>query len=165
MVLYPIRAEFEPRTVLCVDDITVSAIMGRVTRARLPEKSIMRAIILVAALTAGLAGCQTVEESAASAEFVCQQSGLRPGTNAYGRCVNASYAQNRQQADQAANAVALGAAAGLIGGAVVASSTYKTAIITDRAIMAGRGIMVGTLLWRRTALWRLPSLLTQIDPL
>ena len=85
----------------------------------------MRAIILVAALTAGLAGCQTVEESAASAEFVCQQSGLRPGTNAYGRCVNASYAQNRQQAEQAANAVALGAAAGLIGGAVVASSTYN----------------------------------------
>ena len=103
----------------------------------------MRAILLVVAVTAGLAGCQTVEESAYSAEFVCQQSGLRPGTRAYARCVNANYAQNRQQADQAANAVALGAAAGLVGGAVIASSTYNNGYYYGPGYYGGSGYYGG----------------------
>ena len=72
----------------------------------------MRAILTIAAVGLALAGCQTTEQSFASAESVCLQAGLRPGTTAYGRCTNAAYQQNVANSNAAANAVAVGAAAG-----------------------------------------------------
>jgi len=93
----------------------------------------MRVIIIAAVLALGLAGCQTVAESQVSAEYTCQNAGLRPGTGAYARCVNANYAENRANAQEASNAVAAGVAAGVIGGAIVAAST------TPRYGYYGRG--------------------------
>ena len=72
----------------------------------------MRVVLTIAAVGLALAGCQTTEQSLASAESVCLQAGLRPGTTAYGRCMNASYQQNVANSNAAANAVAVGAAAG-----------------------------------------------------
>jgi hypothetical protein len=83
----------------------------------------MRVVLLAALLALPLAACQTPEQSFASAENVCLQTGYRPGTRAYQNCVNGNYAANRQASQQTANAVAAGAAAGLVGGAVVAAST------------------------------------------
>ncbi len=83
----------------------------------------MRLIIAIGAIGLALAGCQTTEQSMMSAESVCLQAGLRPGTSAYGRCINASYQQNVANSNAAANAVAVGAAAGLIGGAVIAANS------------------------------------------
>ena len=83
----------------------------------------MRLFIAVGAVCLALAGCQTSEQSMASAESVCLQSGLRPGTATYGRCINASYRQNVANSNAAANAVAVGAAAGMIGGAVIAAES------------------------------------------
>jgi hypothetical protein len=85
----------------------------------------MRAIIVAAVISLGLAGCQTVAESQVSAEYSCQNAGLRPGTRAYARCVNQIYAENRINAQEASNAVAAGVAAGVIGGAIVAASTPR----------------------------------------
>jgi hypothetical protein len=70
----------------------------------------------------GLSGCQTVQESQQSAEITCQNSGYRPGTAAYRRCVNANFQQNRANSDAAANAVAAGAAAGVVTGALVGAA-------------------------------------------
>jgi hypothetical protein len=83
---------------------------------------LMRAGLAVVGLALALAGCQTTEQSLASAEYVCQRSGLQPGTRKYAACLRAGYVENRRQADSAASAVAVGAAAGLIGGAAIASS-------------------------------------------
>lgn len=83
----------------------------------------MRLVLLAALLGMALAGCQTPEQSLASAQTVCLQSGLKPGTKSYANCVNGNYAANQQASQQTANAVAAGAAAGLVGGAVVAAST------------------------------------------
>jgi hypothetical protein len=83
----------------------------------------MRLVLLAALLAVPLAGCQTPEQSLASAENICVQSGFRPGTKSYQNCVNGNYAANRQASQQTADAVAAGAAAGLVGGAVVAAST------------------------------------------
>jgi hypothetical protein len=83
----------------------------------------MRLIIAIGAIGLALAGCQTTEQSMMNAESVCLQAGLRPGTSAYGRCINASYQQNVANSNAAANAVAVGAAAGLIGGAVIAANS------------------------------------------
>jgi len=82
-------------------------------------KMILGAVTLTA-LT--LAGCQTAEQSLMSAQVTCQEAGLRPGTKAYGRCTNAAYRQNVAQSQQAANAVAVGAAVGVLGGAAIAAS-------------------------------------------
>lgn len=83
----------------------------------------MRLVLTIAAVGLALAGCQTTEQSLASAESVCLQAGLRPGTTAYGRCMNASYQQNVANSNAAANAVAVGAAAGVLGGAVIAANS------------------------------------------
>ncbi|WP_210483932.1 hypothetical protein [Microvirga antarctica] len=86
----------------------------------------MRIIMTISAIGAvalSLAGCQTAEQSLASAQAVCMDAGLRPGTTAYGRCTNATYQQNVANSNATANAVAVGAAAGIIGGAVIAAES------------------------------------------
>jgi hypothetical protein len=76
----------------------------------------------VAAVGFALAGCQTAEQSMVNAENVCIESGLKPGTKAYARCTNANYRNNVAQSNAAASQVAVGAAAGVIGGAVVGAA-------------------------------------------
>ena len=83
----------------------------------------MRIIIAIGAIGLTLAGCQTTEQSLASAQSVCLDAGLKPGTQAFGRCTNATYQQNVANSNATANAVAVGAAAGLIGGAVIAANS------------------------------------------
>lgn len=61
-----------------------------------------------------------------SAERVCTSAGLRPGTRAFDNCANAAYAENRRQSDQAATAVAVGTAVGVVGGAVVGASAARS---------------------------------------
>jgi hypothetical protein len=75
------------------------------------------------ALMTTLAGCQSTQESAASAQMTCDAQGLRPGTARYQRCVAATYQTNRQQSAEAGQAVAVGAAAGLIGGAIIGANS------------------------------------------
>lgn len=69
-----------------------------------------------------LAGCQTTQESAASAQMTCDAQGMRPGTERYRRCVAATYQTNRQQSQDAANATTAAVAAGVIGGAVLGAA-------------------------------------------
>ncbi|MCB5176577.1 MULTISPECIES: hypothetical protein [Microvirga] len=78
-----------------------------------------------AALALTLAGCQTAEQSMASAESVCLETGLKPGTKTYQRCVNAGYRNNVAQSNAAANQAAAGAAAAAIGGAVLGAATAR----------------------------------------
>ena len=85
----------------------------------------MRIFVVAAALAAGLAGCQTVEQSQANAHDVCRASGLRTNTNAYARCINANVRRDQQQNDAIAGAVVAGAAAGIIGAAVIAGSDHR----------------------------------------
>jgi hypothetical protein len=83
----------------------------------------MRHLIVIPVLALGLAGCQTPEQSLASAETICQQSGFRPGTKSFNNCVGSTYRENRAESQATSNAVVAGATAGLVGGAVVAAST------------------------------------------
>lgn len=82
----------------------------------------MRTLIITAILATGLAGCQTLEQSQANADVVCQQSGLRTTTRSYQNCVAANIRQDRRQSDAATGAVVAGATAGLIGAALVAEN-------------------------------------------
>jgi hypothetical protein len=82
----------------------------------------MRLAIILGATALLLAGCQTSEQSMSNAESVCRETGLRPGTNAYSRCMNAGYRHNVAQSDAAAGQAAAGAAVGIIGGAAIAAS-------------------------------------------
>lgn len=82
----------------------------------------MLRVLALGAAAFVLAGCQTPQDSMIQAEYGCEAAGLRPGTAQFNRCRNANYAQNRANADAATGAVVAGAAAGLIGGAVIASS-------------------------------------------
>lgn len=86
----------------------------------------MRAIMVLAALGLVLSGCQSTQESMYSAERVCLSAGLKPGTKRFDDCANAAYAENRRQSDQAATAVAVGAAAGVIGGTVVGAAAARS---------------------------------------
>lgn len=70
----------------------------------------------------GLAGCQTAEQSMSSAQGVCLESGLKPGTQAYARCTNANYRNNVAQSNAAATQVAVGTAVGVIGGAAIGAA-------------------------------------------
>ena len=70
-----------------------------------------------------LAACQSPQQSMDDAEYTCEASGLRPGTRAFERCANVNYSYNRQRSQDTANAVAIGAAAGAIGGAVVGAAS------------------------------------------
>lgn len=85
--------------------------------------TVLRSLGVASLLAVSLAGCQTPEQSLMSAEDVCLDSGYRPGTRTYNRCVQGAYAENRMEAQAASNAVAAGAVAGLVGGAVIAAST------------------------------------------
>lgn len=58
-------------------------------------------------------------ESATSAQMTCSAQGLKAGTSRYDKCVSATYQSNRQQAQQAENNAAAGAALGVVGGAVL----------------------------------------------
>jgi hypothetical protein len=83
----------------------------------------MRFFITMGVIALALGGCQTTEQSLYSAEAVCAEAGMRPGTQSYQRCVNANYRQNVANSNATANAVAVGAAAGLLGGAVIAANS------------------------------------------
>lgn len=85
--------------------------------------TVLRSLATASVLAVSLAGCQTPEQSMMSAQDLCVDSGYRPGTRTYNRCVRGAYAENRRDAQAASNAVAAGAVAGLVGGAVVAAST------------------------------------------
>ena len=78
-----------------------------------------------AALALTAAGCQTAEQSMSNAESVCLETGLKPGTATYRRCVNAGYRNNVAQSNAAANQAAAGAAVGVIGGAVIGAAAAR----------------------------------------
>lgn len=82
----------------------------------------MRSILIVGAMAALLAGCQTAQESMADAEVTCEAQGFRPGTRAYQQCRSANYVENRRASNEASSAVAAGVAAGVVGGAIAASA-------------------------------------------
>jgi hypothetical protein len=82
----------------------------------------MRSILIVGAMAALLAGCQTAQESMADAEVTCESQGFRPGTRAYQQCRSANYVENRRASNEAGSAVAAGVAAGVVGGAIAASA-------------------------------------------
>lgn len=86
------------------------------------KKSFAALAAVLAAVSLG--GCQTTQESYVQARTSCDYSGLRPGTAAYRRCVNANYAQNRANSD-AAGAVVAGAVAGAVLGAAVSAPYYR----------------------------------------
>ncbi|GEO12305.1 hypothetical protein [Microvirga aerophila] len=74
----------------------------------------MRLAIVIGAAALVLAGCQTAEQSMVNAESVCMETGLKPSSRQYQRCVNAGYRNNVAQSN-AANQAAAGAAVGVIG--------------------------------------------------
>ena len=85
--------------------------------------TIVRSLGATSLLAIMLAGCQTASQSRMGAEDACLASGYRPGTRTYNRCVQSAYSDYRAQSQASANAVAAGAAAGLIGGAVIAAGS------------------------------------------
>jgi hypothetical protein len=85
----------------------------------------MRLAIIIGATALALAGCQTAEQSMANAESVCMETGLKPGTKTFQRCVNAGYRNNVAQSNAAANQAAVGAAVGVIGGAALGAATAR----------------------------------------
>jgi carbonic anhydrase/acetyltransferase-like protein (isoleucine patch superfamily) len=85
----------------------------------------MRLAIVIGAAALVLAGCQTAEQSMVNAESVCMETGLKPGSRQYQRCVNAGYRNNVAQSNAAANQAAAGAAVGVIGGAVLGAATAR----------------------------------------
>lgn len=89
-------------------------------------KVLLGAIVLAVA-TGALAGCQSVQESAANATMTCEAAGLRPGTRRFARCQGVNYAQNRAQSSQTEAAVATAAAAGVLGGALVGMAASRPA--------------------------------------
>lgn len=82
----------------------------------------MKALAVAGVVAVMLAGCQTAQESLASAEIICESQGFRPGTRSYQQCRSANYVENRRASNEAGAAVAAGVAAGVVGGAIVASS-------------------------------------------
>lgn len=95
-----------------------------------------------------LAGCQTADQSMMSAEDTCLSSGYRPGTRTYNRCVQTAYGDYRLESQATGNVVAAGAAAGLVGGAVIAASSepyyrsgpyYGSEPYYDSGVYVGRG--------------------------
>ncbi|MGO4669691.1 hypothetical protein AB4Z40_11190 [Bosea sp. 2YAB26] len=85
----------------------------------------MRSLIVVGLLAAGLAGCQTAQESMADAEITCEAQGFRPGTRAYQQCRSANYVENRRASNETASAVTAGVAAGVVGGAIVGAAASR----------------------------------------
>ena len=79
--------------------------------------------IAVGAVCLALAGCQTSRIIHGTAPKACACNRVcMSGTATYGRCINASYRRNVADSNHVtANAVAVGAAAGMIGGAVIAA--------------------------------------------
>ena len=83
----------------------------------------MRMFLIIGAFAATLAGCQTPQESLASAQDVCIGSGFRPGTRSFSNCVNGNYQQNRRVSQETSNAVAAGVVAGVVGGAIIGATS------------------------------------------
>jgi hypothetical protein len=83
----------------------------------------MRYVFVAGAIALALAGCQTPQESLATATDVCRSSGLRPGTSAYSRCVNGEYRENRRASEATGNAIATGVVAGVVGGAIIGAAS------------------------------------------
>ena len=97
----------------------------------------MRLIAAALLLTTGLAGCQTMEQSRRTAQEICSETGLRPGTRAFRSCVSSRYRIERREADAAAGALVVGATAGVIGAAVVAEE--RSVRYDRRGYYAGPG--------------------------
>ena len=85
----------------------------------------MRLVLILGTAALVLAGCQTAEQSMNNAESVCRETGLKPGTATYTRCVNAGYRNNVAQSNAAANQAAAGAAVGVVGGAVLGAAVAR----------------------------------------
>jgi hypothetical protein len=85
----------------------------------------MRLALILGTTALVLAGCQTAEQSMSNAESVCRETGLKPGTATYTRCVNAGYRNNVAQSNTAANQAAAGAAVGVVGGAVLGAAVAR----------------------------------------
>lgn len=85
----------------------------------------MRLAIILGVTALALAGCQTAEQSMSNAESVCLETGLKPGTATYRRCVNAGYRNNVAQSNAAANQAAAGSAVGIIGGAALGAAAAR----------------------------------------
>ena len=83
----------------------------------------MRSFLIIGAMAAALAGCQTPQESLASAQDVCAGSGFRPGTRSFANCVNGNYRENRRVSQETSNAVATGVVAGVVGGAIIGAAS------------------------------------------
>lgn len=83
----------------------------------------VQSLLVPGLLAIMLAGCQTADQSMMSAEDACLSSGYRPGSRAYNRCLQTAYNDDRMQSQAAGNALAAGAAAGLVSGAVIAASS------------------------------------------
>ena len=68
----------------------------------------MKALLLAAGLALSLAACQSPQQNMADASYTCDASGLRPGTRAYERCINANFSQNeRRSADNGEVVIAM----------------------------------------------------------
>ncbi|MGV1761803.1 hypothetical protein ACQZ6F_33130 [Rhizobium sp. A22-96] len=85
-------------------------------------KPVLASLLVTAIL---LSGCQSSQQSLDSAYASCDRIGLRPGTMEYRRCTQNIYAENRQKADQAAAAVAVGVAAGAVGAYAISEASKK----------------------------------------
>ncbi|MEN3930301.1 hypothetical protein WJT86_04400 [Microvirga sp. W0021] len=83
----------------------------------------MRLVLIAGVASVLLAGCQSASESMYNAESACRQAGLKTGTNAFQRCVDANYNNSRRQSEQATNAAVLAGAAGVVGGAVLGANS------------------------------------------
>jgi outer membrane lipoprotein SlyB len=80
--------------------------------------------VIAAAIALALAGCQTAEQSYASARSTCRAQGLKGAQ--FTRCVNATYAANRRQAQDSANAVAVGVVGGALLGAALTHHHHRS---------------------------------------
>lgn len=82
----------------------------------------MRGILLAGLCALALAGCQTPQESFIDADITCREMGYRPGTRAFENCRAANYHENRRESAAAANAAAVGIAAGALTGVAIAAA-------------------------------------------
>jgi len=72
-----------------------------------------------------LPGCQTAEQTKSKTESGCRETGLKPGTATFARCVNAGCRATVAQSNAAANQAAAGAAVGVVGGAVLGAAVAR----------------------------------------
>lgn len=68
----------------------------------------MRVIAAALLIATGLAGCQTMEPSRRTAQEICSETGLRPGTRTFKSCVSSRSRQQRLEAQTVAGALIAG---------------------------------------------------------